>query len=66
MERQAPGTLLAAVHRANGLDIEVRQGDVVLTGAVRRRSDAELIPQIVRHVPGVVEVQADLSWSEAD
>ena len=50
----------------NGLDIEVRQGDVVLTGAVRRRSDAELIPQIVRHVPGVVEVQADLSWSEAD
>jgi CBS domain-containing protein len=46
--------------------VEVTDGDVVLTGAVRRRSDAELIPRMVRHLPGVVEVRADLSWSEND
>jgi CBS domain-containing protein len=46
--------------------IEVKDGDVVLTGSVRRRSDAELIPQMVRHLPGVIEVRADLSWSETD
>jgi CBS domain-containing protein len=50
----------------NGIGVEVSEGDVVLTGSVRRRSDAELIPQMVRHIPGVVEVRADLKWSEAD
>jgi CBS domain-containing protein len=50
----------------NAVGVEVSNGDVVLTGAVRRRSDAAIIPQIVRHVPGVVEVRADLSWSESD
>ena len=46
--------------------IDVADGDVVLTGTVRRRSDAELLPTLVRQVPGVVEVRADLSWSETD
>jgi CBS domain-containing protein len=51
---------------ANVIDVEVMQGDIVLTGAVRRRSDADLIPRLVRGVPGVVEVRSELSWSERD
>jgi CBS domain-containing protein len=48
------------------LTIDVADGDVVLTGTVRRRSDAELLPSIVRQVPGVIEVRADIGWSETD
>jgi hypothetical protein len=33
---------------------------------VRRRSDAESLPRLVRMVPGVVEVRSELSWSEDD
>jgi osmotically-inducible protein OsmY len=50
----------------DGVGVEVTDGDVVLTGSVRRRSDAELIPQMVRHIPGVVDVRADLTWQESD
>lgn len=46
--------------------VDVADGDAVLTGAVRRRSDAESLPRLVRMVPGVVEVRSELSWSEDD
>ena len=51
---------------ANVIDIAVNDGDVVLTGAVRRRIDANVLPRLVRQVPGVVEVRSELSWSEPD
>lgn len=45
------------------LAVEVRDGAATLTGHVRRRDDAELLPRLIRAVPGVVEVRSDLSWS---
>jgi CBS domain-containing protein len=50
----------------NLIGVTVAEGDVVLTGAVRRRSDADLLPRLVRDIPGVVEVRSELSWSERD
>ena len=50
----------------NIVDIAVTDGDVLVTGPVRRRSDAELIPQIIRQVPGVIDVRSELTWSEED
>ena len=44
--------------------VDVNDGEAVLTGAVRRRSDAEALPRLVRLVPGVVDVRSELSWSE--
>jgi CBS domain-containing protein len=49
---------------ASVVDVVVTQGDVALTGAVRRRSDAEVLPRIVRMIPGVIDVRTELSWSE--
>ena len=43
--------------------LAVTEGEAVLTGAVRRRSDAEALPRLVRLVPGVVDVRSELSWS---
>jgi CBS domain-containing protein len=51
---------------ANAVDIIVKDGDAVITGAVRRRSDADVIPHLVRLVPGVVAVRSELTWSEKD
>jgi osmotically-inducible protein OsmY len=36
----------------------------VLTGAVRRRSEADTLPQVVRRIPGVVAVRSEISWTE--
>jgi CBS domain-containing protein len=46
--------------------VEMHEGEVVLTGSVRRRGDAEILPRLVRSVPGVVAVRSELSWSEDD
>jgi CBS domain-containing protein len=48
------------------VDIVVTDGDAVLTGAVRRRSDADILPRLIRLVPGIVDVRSELSWSEPD
>ena len=48
------------------LEVEVRGGEIVLTGAVRRRSHAELLPKMIGNVPGVVGVRSELTWSEDD
>lgn len=45
------------------VELAVTDGEAVLTGAVRRRSDAEALPRLVRLVPGVVDVRSELSWS---
>jgi CBS domain-containing protein len=44
--------------------VEIHEGEVVLTGSVRRRSDADILPRLVRSVPGVVDVRSELRWSE--
>jgi CBS-domain-containing membrane protein len=51
---------------AGVIDVAVADGDVELRGALRRRSDADVLPRIVRLVPGVVEVRSQLSWQEED
>jgi CBS domain-containing protein len=48
------------------LTVEVEQGEVKLTGALDRRSEAELVEAFARMVPGVVSVDADLSWQFDD
>jgi len=42
------------------------EGDLVLTGAVRRRADAESLQSLVRTIPGVVGVRSELTWREED
>jgi osmotically-inducible protein OsmY len=42
----------------------VQAGETTLTGSVRRRTDADVLPQIVARVPGVVAVHSNLTWSE--
>jgi osmotically-inducible protein OsmY len=43
--------------------ISVEEGEVTLSGQVRRRALAERLPGAVRMVPGVVDVCAELTWS---
>jgi CBS domain-containing protein len=44
------------------VEVTVEAGETTLTGSVRRRTDAEILPKIVASVPGVVGVRADLAW----
>ena len=48
------------------MDVAVDAGDVVLSGAVERRSLAETLPALVGRVPGVVSVDAQLTWQDDD
>jgi CBS domain-containing protein len=50
----------------SAIDVAVTDGDAVLTGAVRRRSDADILPRLIRLIPGVVDVRSELTWSERD
>ena len=43
------------------LDIRVRRGEVTLTGTVESELIAELLPDAVRRVPGVVDVRSKLN-----
>jgi CBS domain-containing protein len=45
---------------------EVRDGVVILTGTVHYRSDAHVVSDMVRHVPGVLEVVNRVQWQEED
>jgi CBS domain-containing protein len=49
-----------------GLDLRVERGEVRLAGKMDRRSDAELLPRLVRRVPGVVGVHSTLRWAWDD
>ena len=42
--------------------IQVRRGEVTLSGELGRRSDGELLPHFVARVPGVVSVSSTLTW----
>ena len=46
--------------------VTVHGGEAVLTGTVRRRSQAEILPKVAEAVPGVVAVRSELGWSEDD
>jgi CBS domain-containing protein len=48
------------------VSVELDEGEVMLTGSVRRRSDADVLPRLVRSVPGVVGVRSELRWSVDD
>lgn len=44
------------------LGVRVDNGTVTLTGMLGTRDDAELLPEFVRRVPGVVAVESQLTW----
>jgi osmotically-inducible protein OsmY len=45
------------------VEVQVAAGETTLTGSVRRRTDAEVLPKVIEKVPGVVSVRSELSWS---
>jgi CBS domain-containing protein len=51
---------------SNLVGVEVANGEVTLTGELERRSDAELVPQFVARVPGVLAVTSRLTWRADD
>jgi CBS domain-containing protein len=64
MEELLRRTLWLEVPEAIRVDVE--RGAVRLKGHLERRSDAALLGRLVARVPGVVSVQADLSWTTDD
>ena len=48
------------------LRVAVSDGEVVLSGQLETKTDAELIPAFVQRVPGVVGVVSKLRWREED
>ena len=51
---------------ANAIAVDVENGDVELSGALSRRTQAELLPRLVRQVAGVLDVRSRLTWGEDD
>jgi len=47
------------------LAVEVREGEVTVAGEVDTKSDAELLPELIAQVPGVVSVDSKLTWKVA-
>ena len=47
------------------LEVEVRAGEVTVSGEVDTKSDAELLPELIAQVPGVVSVDSKLTWKVA-
>jgi CBS domain-containing protein len=50
----------------DGVDVEVRNGVVSISGTVERRSTAELIERVASMAPGVIAVKAVLEWTMDD
>lgn len=48
------------------VEVEVTRGAVRLSGALDRRTDAELLERLVSRVPGVIAVASSVSWREDD
>jgi CBS domain-containing protein len=61
IERDIREEALRGVTYPEELELRVRGGDVTLRGKVDSRFDAEILPELVRRVPGVVGVDASLS-----
>jgi CBS domain-containing protein len=51
---------------SHAVEVEVRDGVVLLTGSVRHPSDKRLVRSLVGEVPGVVEVVDRLTWQTPD
>lgn len=51
---------------ANAIAVDVENGDVELSGTLGRRTQAELLPKLVRKVAGVLDVRSRLTWGEDD
>jgi CBS domain-containing protein len=49
---------------SGSVQVEVTAGETTLTGNVRRRADAEVLPKLVARIPGVVGVHSKLTWTE--
>ena len=47
------------------LDVQVRDGEVTVAGEVDTKSDADLLPELIAQVPGVVSVDSKLTWKVA-
>ena len=45
-----------------GFEVTVTNGEATIRGGVERRSEAEIIEETVRMVPGIVAVDAQVSW----
>jgi CBS domain-containing protein len=52
--------------RVSDMDVEVDEGVAVLSGAVKERATHFLASMAASQVPGVVEVDNEISWSEKD
>jgi CBS domain-containing protein len=48
--------------RPGELDVTVHEGEVTIAGEVDTKSDAELLPELIAQVPGVVSVESKLTW----
>ena len=48
------------------VEVSVVDGAVTLAGVVDTKTDAEVLERLVRHVPGVVSVEAKLQWRLRD
>jgi CBS domain-containing protein len=48
------------------IDVTIDGGEVTLTGDLRSRGEAAVLGEMVRTVPGVVNVRSALTWSEED
>jgi CBS domain-containing protein len=51
---------------SHAVEVEVRDGVVILTGSVRHPSHKRLVRNLVGEVPGVVEVADRLTWESPD
>ena len=47
------------------VDVAVTDGAVTVRGHVDTETEAELLEEFVQRVPGVVSVDADVSWGES-
>ncbi len=54
----------ALIRDGGGVEVTVEAGEVTLSGQMRRRTNAEALSRIIRHVPGVINVRSELTWSE--
>jgi CBS domain-containing protein len=50
----------------NAFHVDVRDGQVRISGHVERRSSADAVQHSIAMVPGVVAVRADVTWSMDD
>jgi osmotically-inducible protein OsmY len=46
------------------VNVAVDEGVVTLSGEVENRTTAEMLPDLVQRVPGVVAVRSDVTWED--